>query len=148
MAAHLRTQIRQKFFDVLSGFVTVNAAPVTFYKSRYHAIAEGDLPAGFIVTDKENASQQNLTRPFENESLLTVEVQLAVAAATGVEDALDEACKLVQHLVANTVFGTARWAQYHGTDIHADDENQDILRADLTFTAYYIAAENAVDVPM
>ena len=109
------------------------------------------LPAAFIICKGDDAESQNTRLPFLNDITVDWQVQLAVADATDVDDVIDDACLQIQHLVANANFtglAGAKWTKYRGTDVEPDEQNQGVMRADLRFTTYFIAADNAVDVAL
>ena len=148
MAKHLRTQLRQALADLLTNEITADGDVVNVFKKRVHAVAEAQLPAAFIVTPGEDADAQTNRRPFLNDISVNFEIDLVVADNTDVDDVIDDACLQIQHLIAGAALAGAKWIKYRNTRIYEDDDNKDIMRADLSFTAYFIAAENAVDVAL
>lgn len=151
MATHLRSQLRHAVANLLVNAVTADGEVVKISRQRVHAVSEDMLPAAFIICKGDDAESQNTRLPFLNDITVDWQVQLAVADATDVDDVIDDACLQIQHLVANANFtglAGAKWTKYRGTDVEPDEQNQGVMRADLRFTTYFIAADNAVDVAL
>ncbi|MBL8518189.1 MAG: hypothetical protein JNM76_14605 [Betaproteobacteria bacterium] len=152
MADRISKQLRDAAATALgSPAITSGGLTVTPYKSRYHPVDEKKLATqapAFVSTDEERADQENKHRPFINRTFLALHIDVVVAKSADVEDVLDEFVKLIQHRIASTTFAMVKWVAYRGRSITPDEENQDILHAEIRFEAFYMAAENAVDVPL
>lgn len=148
MAAHLRSQLRQALVDLLVNQINADGDVVAMYRHRAHTISENKLPAAFIAVNGEDASSDSKRRPFINDLAIEFEIELCIKDDTDADDVIDDACRQIQHAIANAVLPGTKWVRYTGTRIYADEENHGVMRADLRFTAFLMAYENAVDVAL
>lgn len=153
MAAHLRTQLRQALADLLVNQVSVDGDTVTVFKKRAHAVAKSALPVLFITCNGDDATSDTKRKPFINDTTVEIEIELCLADDSDendsqVDDLIDDACLQVQHLVANAALAGAKWVRYAGTRVYRDEENEDVMRADIRFTAFFMAYENAMDTAL
>lgn len=151
MADRISKQIRAAAVAALnSPAITYDGLTLEAVGSRYHPVDEAKLATivpAFVSADEERAEPDNKLRPFINRTFLALHVDLVVQKTSDVEDVLDEFSKLVQHRIATTSFAAARWIAYRGRSITPDEENLDILHTEIRFECFYMAYENAVDVP-
>lgn len=149
MAAHIRTQLRNRVVAALTGLVTTGAS---VHPGRWHALKDDRLPALFVRLTTEQRISDEWPRPRNQE----IQARLVIIAAAKetltktVDEVLDQINLEVRIALAATsvVDGVAKHIDYEGIDDEGDDvDNLDIEAMSMAFSVTYITPENAPDTP-
>jgi hypothetical protein len=149
MAAHIRTQIRNKVVTALTGLATAGA---NVFAGRWHSVEEDRLPCYFVRLTIEQRINDEFPRP-RNQTIRARLTVLAVAKETNtqtVDEVLDQMNLEARVALAApaVIDGVGKMIDYDGIDEDGEDvDNLDIEAMSLNFAVEYITPENAPDVP-
>lgn len=104
--AHVRTQIRNKLVSMLTGLATTTTH---VYADRKEVLPDSLWPALLVMNDAEQVVDRAIgsqAAPHARAELrtLTIKVQAAAKAVTGLDDTLDEICLEAEKAIAADIF--------------------------------------------
>jgi hypothetical protein len=154
--ASVRINIRDAIYTALTTpTIVVDSKNLLVYKDRFESVPEAVLRANhvaFLKVYDEDVTVENLNGPFYNISEVGIDVELAAQKSQGVDDSIDAVQMQIQHRIAAArlaaAVGGARYVKYAGRRVVEDEENLEMLRYNLRFSASYVAAENQQDVAL
>jgi hypothetical protein len=147
MAAHVRTQIRQRIATLLTGLPTTGS---NVFSTRVYPLQDSELPALRIFTEREPSQTITMNPPGDQERILEVRVEAIAKTNTALDDTLDEICKEVEiALVADALEPLARSIDLRTTETNPEGSAEHPTgSAIMTFEVGYVTARNAPDVAL
>lgn len=148
MADHMREQAATAIVTATTGLATTGA---NVFRGRVSSFQRDELPAGNVRTGPERIDPTTFPRPRTQQRRMQVDWVAHLRMVDGYETTLNSIFKEVEIALANPAvaasFGAKAITLLH---IEAPIEIQNemtYVRAAMNFEVWYMAAENAPDVP-